>query len=582
MSFNVSVSGIHAANKRLENAGHNIANVGTIGFKSSRAEFAALYSSAYLGNGGNAIGDGVRLANVSQNFNSGGSVTTQGKPLDMRIQGNGFFVVSDRGSLAYTRAGAFVKDAEDFVVDNEGGRLQGYGVNDKGEIMNGMRTDLKIDTANMGPKATTRVAEVINLDASLASLGQLPLFQPDEANTYTSVMKSTIKDKGSAGVPPADHELQQYFVKTDTHQWSMYVLVDGRNPLDPSSVSPLHVTLSKAADGTVRFAGNNDFIKKVSDTEFSLSGWRPAQQVNGAWVVSPAVNDGPVSLSLKDGAASALDDNQPVMDRPVPVFDPADVKTYSKQFHNTVFDSQGNKHTMTQYFVKDGANSWQMHVLIDERNPLAPETAKPLTANIVFNSDGSLRSITGSQGLMASGGGALQLQGWVPAKVRDAGTSREQWISNGAAGSGNGIGIDLSKLTQYNVATSRSSPQVDGHAAGQLTGLSVERDGILRARFNNGLSRNIGQVILASFANEQGLQAQSDTRWTETAASGAADYDAPGVGTLGSLIGGSLEGSNVVLAEELIALIQAQTAYQANSKAISTEVTVLQTLIQST
>ena len=88
--------------------------------------------------------------------------------------------------------------------------------------------------------------------------------------------------------------------------------------------------------------------------------------------------------------------------------------------------------------------------------------------------------------------------------------------------------------------------------------------------------------MLASFANEQGLQPQSDSRWTATNASGIANYGTAGADTLDSIIGGALEGSNVELSEELIALIQAQTAYQANSKAISTEVTVLQTLIQST
>ncbi|NVL47499.1 flagellar hook-basal body complex protein, partial [Pseudomonas syringae pv. actinidiae] len=93
MSFNTAISGINAANKRLEVAGNNIANSGTVGFKSSRAQFSALYSSAQLGSGRNAIGDGVRLAATQQNFNQGDSMTTSGNPLDMRIQGNGFFVV---------------------------------------------------------------------------------------------------------------------------------------------------------------------------------------------------------------------------------------------------------------------------------------------------------------------------------------------------------------------------------------------------------------------------------------------------------------------------------------------------------
>ncbi|KGS16221.1 flagellar hook protein FlgE, partial [Pseudomonas coronafaciens] len=187
MSFNTAISGIHAANKRLEVAGNNIANVGTLGFKSSRAQFSALYSSAQLGNGNNAVGDGVRLAAVQQNFNQGETVISSGNALDMRIQGNGFFVVSDQGSLAYTRAGAFLKDAANFVVDSDGGRLQGYAANDKGEIISGIRTDLQIDTSNVAARATTRVSENINLDSSLPSLSRLPVFDPANPATYTRV-----------------------------------------------------------------------------------------------------------------------------------------------------------------------------------------------------------------------------------------------------------------------------------------------------------------------------------------------------------------------------------------------------------
>ena len=100
--------------------------------------------------------------------------------------------------------------------------------------------------------------------------------------------------------------------------------------------------------------------------------------------------------------------------------------------------------------------------------------------------------------------------------------------------------------------------------------------------FSNGEHRNVGQVMLASFANNQGLQPVSDTRWVETLASGVANYDTPGVGTLGSVIGHSLEGSNVTLTNELVELIQAQTAYQANSKTLSTEAELMQTLIRAT
>ncbi|RMN35965.1 flagellar hook-basal body complex protein [Pseudomonas coronafaciens] len=582
MSFNTAISGIHAANKRLEVAGNNIANVGTLGFKSSRAQFSALYSSAQLGNGNNAVGDGVRLAAVQQNFNQGETVISSGNALDMRIQGNGFFVVSDQGSLAYTRAGAFLKDAANFVVDSDGGRLQGYAANDKGEIISGIRTDLQIDTSNVAARATTRVSENINLDSSLPSLSRLPVFDPANPATYTRVAGRTIQDVGIVPVQAADHELKQYFVKTEDNQWTMHVLVDGRNPLDPDSVTPLQVRVELKPDGSLSYSDNNQHIRKISDTEFALQDWVPARQVNGVWMASGSLNGGTVSLPLEEAGVSVLDPTDSVMSRSVPDFDASDLNTYSRMFGNQIFDSQGNMHELKQYFVKDGTNSWRMHVLIDDRNPQQPESKAPLTANIVFDTHGSVVSLTGSTGLDSSNGNLLQLTGWSPAMVASPGTEREHWISNGAAGSANGMTIDFTNLLQHNAASSRSSAYVDGHSAGELKSLDVGRDGILRAGFTNGMNKDIGQVMLASFANPYGLQPRSDTRWAATADSGVADYDVPGIGTLGSIISGGLEGSNVVLADELIALIQAQTAYQANSKAISTEVTLMQTLIQST
>ncbi len=603
MSFNVAVSGLHAAHKRLEVAGNNIANVGTTGFKSSRAEFSAVYSSSHLAGASNVVGDGVRVANVSQDFSAGGVVSNSGRMLDMRIQGRGFFVVSDGGAVSYTRAGAFLKDANDYVVDAHGGRLQGYGANEKGEIISGVRTDLKIDTSNLSPKATTEVTQTLNLDSAAPSLGVIPAFDPADPRTFTRVVARTIQDKGvpevreqkgrdSAGnevvvvqgrpaVPPQDHELKQYFVKTDDHNWTSYILIDGLNPLDPSSLSPLQVGLSVNGSGYLSMVGPHAAVQKVSDTELSLSQWQPAIKVNGSWTASPAPNDGPIRLSLRDGATSLMAPADAVMPRPVPAFDPADTSTFSKQMTTAVFDSLGTRHELTQYYVKDGNNSWKLHVLIDGRNPQNPASTEALSASMLFAPNGALQSLVGSQGLMASNG-KLTLNGWVPAQPVGGNKPATQWVSSGAVGNVDGIVLDLSQLTQHRAETARSSHNADGHAPGEINGLSIDRNGVISAGFSNGLHRRIGQVMLASFNNEQGLRPVSDTRWVQTSESGEPNYDAAGVGTLGGIVGHSLEGSNVKLTEELVELIQAQTAYQANSKTLSTEAELMQTLIRAT
>lgn len=578
MSFNTAVSGLHAAHKRMEVAGNNIANVQTSGFKSSRAEFSAVYSSSMLGGSRTASGDGVQVANVSQNFAPGGVITSEGRALDMRIQGNGFFVMSDAGSISYGRSGAFIKDAQNFVVDSHGSRLQGYGVTDAGEVISGVRTDLKIDAADMSPKATGKMEQTLNLNAASPSLGAIPRFDPGDPTTYTRVTGRLIQD---AGVPPQDHELKQYFVKTEDDNWTSYILVDGVNPLDPTSTAPLEIGLQVSAAGRLSVTGSTAAVKMISDTELSLQKWRPAINVNGSWTASPAPAPGPISLPLLDGGLPVLDPADSLMPRPVPTFNPADITTYTKASTYGVFDSLGMRHEITQYFVKDGSNSWKMHTLIDGRNPQDPTSTAPSTASMLFDSGGSLQSLIGSQWLTAANN-TLTLEGWVPAKPLDGNKPGGRWGANGAVGNADGIVMDFNKISQHNAATGSSNIVIDGHTAGQATQLTIDKSGMLMIGFSNGLHRNVGQVMLASFANNQGLQPVSDTRWVETLASGVANYDSPGVGTLGSVIGHSLEGSNVMLTNELVELIQAQTAYQANSKTLSTEAELMQTLIRAT
>ncbi len=137
MSFNIGLSGLYAANKQLDVTGNNIANVATTGFKASRAEFADIYSASKLGTGSKTVGSGVNLAAVSQNFGQG-AINNTGNLLDMGISGSGFFVLSDNGALSYTRAGTFKSDKDGYVTSTDGtARLQGYGVDANGNIVNG-------------------------------------------------------------------------------------------------------------------------------------------------------------------------------------------------------------------------------------------------------------------------------------------------------------------------------------------------------------------------------------------------------------------------------------------------------------
>ena len=163
MAFNIGLSGIRAASTDLEVTGNNVANASTVGFKESRAEFADVYTSTLLGTGLKPVGSGVLVDNVRQEFSQGNISGTE-NALDLAIDGNGFFVLDDRGSVSYTRSGIFSLDKNGFVVANNGSRLQGYEANENG-VVSGVLGDINIQIANQPPRLTTLATAIVNLDA---------------------------------------------------------------------------------------------------------------------------------------------------------------------------------------------------------------------------------------------------------------------------------------------------------------------------------------------------------------------------------------------------------------------------------
>ncbi|MCD8522546.1 MAG: flagellar hook-basal body complex protein [Saccharospirillaceae bacterium] len=164
MAFNIGLSGIRAASTDLEVTGNNIANASTTGFKQSRAEFSDVYTTTLLGTGIKPVGSGVMVDNVRQQFSQGNISGTE-NALDMAIDGNGFFVLEDRGSVSYTRSGIFSLDKDGFVVANNGSRLQGYAANENG-VVNGVLDDIRIQIANQPPRLTNLATAILNLNAS--------------------------------------------------------------------------------------------------------------------------------------------------------------------------------------------------------------------------------------------------------------------------------------------------------------------------------------------------------------------------------------------------------------------------------
>lgn len=232
MSFNIALSGLNAAQKDLDVTSNNIANVNTVGFKESRAEFVDVYAASLLSSGSTKVGDGVLTSDVAQQF-SQGSIQFTNNALDLAITGNGFFVtVPEIDSLetSYTRAGQFKLNNENFVVNSQGGHLLGFPVNSDGSsasVSLSTAEPILIPTASGAPTKTSEVDIRMNLPAGDSYISNAPgNFDPDDPLTFNNSTSVTIFD--SLG---DSHIMTYYFIKddptTNPNEWIMFAAVDG-------------------------------------------------------------------------------------------------------------------------------------------------------------------------------------------------------------------------------------------------------------------------------------------------------------------------------------------------------------------
>ena len=219
MAFRIAVSGLQAASTDLDVTGNNIANAGTTGFKGSRTQFADVYAVSNLGSTRDAIGQGVQVSAVAQQFNQG-NVSFTDNSLDMAVNGSGFFVLDDNGASIYTRAGAFGLDKNSFIVNSTGQTLVGFQA--ISGVVTGLLGPLQLDTSNITPQASTNVDAAVNLDAGDAvSAGA---FDPTDPLTYNNVASLAVYD--SLG---SEHLARVYFKKTGANAWETHFRIDGDN-----------------------------------------------------------------------------------------------------------------------------------------------------------------------------------------------------------------------------------------------------------------------------------------------------------------------------------------------------------------
>jgi flagellar hook protein FlgE len=340
-------------------------------------------------------------------------------------------------------------------------------------------------------------------------------------------------------------------------------------------------------------------------------------------VVMGAINTGPVVLGGTAAAATAaavgghvtftlnegyvMQDPQPVVsglfgalteDEYTPIvlnaFDPLDQNTYNHATSTTLYDSLGNPHVMTQYFVKEPldpnrpneANIWAMYIQVDGQNVGDPDSTLSFPENLAstraryelfFNQDGTLDT---------DATGDIFITNWDP--VDSSGDSTGAMNSLNVLEGGlpltepatnSNFQITLDGSTQFGSAFSVSEVNQNGYTTGRLAGLEVDQEGVIFARYTNGQAQVLGQVALANFRNPEGLTPLGDTGWAESFESGVGTVGSPRTASFGQVRSSALEDSNVDISEELVGLIIAQRNFQASAKTIETMDQVTQTIL---
>ncbi len=275
---------------------------------------------------------------------------------------------------------------------------------------------------------------------------------------------------------------------------------------------------------------------------------------------------------------------------PINEFNPTDPLTYNNTTSITTYDSQGNAHIASTYYVKTDVNTWSVYLFMDgfgvttggnaEPPDPAPESTvgglnEPGEPVVLTFTDSGLLNQVNEAVITDADGNEINVT-----KV-DFGTIDLGAINPNLKVDPMAFDIDFFGTTQFATAFSVNGLDQDGLPAGNLTGLDVDSTGAIFARYSNGGSKVLGQVALARFPSNQSLAKLGDTSWAATSTSGAPIYGAAGDNNFGTIQSSALEGSNVDLSDQLVKLIIAQQAYQANSQTITTEKTLIETILRA-
>ncbi len=523
------VSGLSNNQLKMDVIGNNIANINTIGFKTSRINFAeelsqVIQSSRASASGGtqNAlfVGLGVRANSIERDF-SQGILQSTGKQTDLGIEGEGFFVFNDGTSQLYSRAGNLHFDGNGRLVNANGLTVQGWTADLLGELSaTAQLGNITFDASVISPAiATQNLAIEGNLDATATAIKQ----------TWTANQTFTV----AGGTPAVGTDLLNDLTQTTTPLVDGDIIQISGTDSDGSVVSATF-TYGAGNDGTTV----NDLLNSITA---AFTG--TANLVNGLIVLTDldfGESNTTISLSADSGNTGVID--LPGFANTAIGFSPKTVSSAE------VFDSLGSKHTLSVTFTKtENVGEWTFEVGFTG-NEVINEGS---TGTITFAADGSLSTILYDNG--------------------------EPFLNFTPGNGANDVVINLdfenttgfSGLTQFAGQSSVIVPFQDGQAHGTLNSFAIDERGRVVGAFTNGRSRIIAQIALAKINNPEGLIHVGNNVYRTSGTTGIPAIGKAGEDLPASIFSGTLEASNVDLAAEFTDMIIAQRAFQANARVIT-------------
>lgn len=552
-SLFAGVSGLRNHQSMMDVIGNNIANVNSIGFKGSRVTFSDTFNQ-FVKAGSNPtetsggtnsfqIGLGTKIASIDRNWNQGTFERT-GIVTDLALQGPGLFVMKSNGETFYTRAGSFIFDQDGYLVNpTNGGIVQGKIAADNGlgSIPAGNTLqDIKLDNNLRLPAiATTEAVWGGNLNSqstitrteNVVQSGNISLSVADGDDVTPDPINSIVYDDNGR-----EYRLNVNYNKTTDQTYEMEItlldadgnsaLVDGTGTTVASYTYDVVFNAATGAMSTIDFGSGAVAADSFAITNTGLG-------INFDLDVTAVME--------ADTASSTLSQIADSNEKPTKI-----------QGSVTIFDSLGESHTMTITFTKTASNTWNW-------NAEVPATSGTLTqnyGNIIFNSDGSIASIVPANpaAYFAPTGGA------------------DAQVVSIDFGNLN----DFSGITQTAIASNVAALSQNGAASATLSNINIDQYGKVIGVFSNGNTRELAQIMTATFSNRSGLISVGDNMYQISANTGVPLISELGETSSTTIQSGALEQSNVDLSEEFTKMIVSQRGFQANARVITTADTLLQ------